>query len=152
MNRIFSIIKEQKIKIKESSMIISSSLKISKGISIISLVSLSLIFMLSIFISLLSGHSYNDYIYIHSAFASSSERLLVPDDLNINSGSPPNSDIFNLPPGYIIKPIAWNLNLPTSVTFDDEGNMYIAESGYIYGEYKPTPRILKADKDGNSTT
>jgi glucose/arabinose dehydrogenase len=37
------------------------------------------------------------------------------------------------------------------VTFDDVGNIYIAESGYIYGEFKPIPRILKVDENGNAT-
>lgn len=88
-----------------------------------------------------------------SVFAAHPEHLLVPPDLStINSGNPPLADIFNITSGYKIEPVSWSLTLPTSVTFDDEGNMYIAESGYIYGEFKPIPRILKVDKNENTTT
>ncbi|MDQ4102084.1 MAG: hypothetical protein M3115_07875 [Thermoproteota archaeon] len=67
----------------------------------------------------------------------------------INSGPQPTTDKLNLTQGYSIEAIAWNLTLPTSVTFDGNGSMYIAESGYIYGELKPQPRILKVDQNGN---
>ena len=69
----------------------------------------------------------------------------------INSGSPPSTDIFNLPSGYKIEPVLWNLTLPSTVTFDDNGTMYVAESGYSYGEFKPIPRILKVDLIHNRT-
>ncbi len=67
----------------------------------------------------------------------------------INSGPQPTTDKLNLTQGYSIEAVAWNLTLPTSVTFDGNGSMYIAESGYIYGELKPQPRILKVDQNGN---
>jgi glucose/arabinose dehydrogenase len=67
----------------------------------------------------------------------------------INSGSQPTTDKLSLPNGYTAEAVAWNLTLPTSVTFDANGSMYIAESGYIYGELKPQPRILKVDQNGN---
>jgi glucose/arabinose dehydrogenase len=70
----------------------------------------------------------------------------------INQGSKPSANNFNLPRGYSMEAVAWGLNLPTSVAFDDQGNMYVAESGYIYGEYRPTPKIVKVDKNGNATT
>ncbi len=69
----------------------------------------------------------------------------------INSGPKPSTDIFNLPPGYKIEPVLWNLTLPSTVTFDDNGTMYVAESGYSYGEFKPIPRILKVDLLHNRT-
>jgi glucose/arabinose dehydrogenase len=69
----------------------------------------------------------------------------------INSGPQPSADIFNLPPGYKIEPVLWNLTLPSTVTFDDNGTMYVAESGYSYGEFKPIPRILKVDLIHNRT-
>jgi glucose/arabinose dehydrogenase len=67
----------------------------------------------------------------------------------INSGPEPTTDKLNLTQGYSIEAVAWNLTLPTSVTFDGNGSIYIAESGYIYGELKPQPRILKVDQNGN---
>ena len=67
---------------------------------------------------------------------------------NTNSASSfPTIDIFKIPQGYNIEPILWNLSLPTSITFDDKGNMYIAESGFVYGGLTPIPRILKQDAD-----
>jgi hypothetical protein len=64
----------------------------------------------------------------------------------INSGNPPPPiNHFNLPPGYRIEPVIWNLTLPSSVTFDDKDNMYVAEAGFAYGGLVPAPRILKVD-------
>jgi glucose/arabinose dehydrogenase len=69
----------------------------------------------------------------------------------INSGDPPPPiNHFNLPPGYRIEPVIWNLTLPSSVTFDDKDNMYVAEAGFAYGGLVPTPRILKVDNQSKS--
>ncbi len=66
------------------------------------------------------------------------------DLMAINSGKSPSTDNFNLPLGYKMQPILWNLSLPTTVTFNDKGNiMYIAEGGFIYGGLESTPRILQ---------
>ena len=73
---------------------------------------------------------------------------LVPQGL-INSAKKPSIDIFNLPPGYKIEPVLWNLTLPSTVTFDDNGSMYVSEAGYSYGGFHPLPRILKVDSSGN---
>ena len=51
--------------------------------------------------------------------------------------------------GYKIEPVLWNLTLPSTITFDDNGSMYVAESGYSYGGFHPAPRILKMDSMGN---
>ncbi len=67
----------------------------------------------------------------------------------INSGPQPTTDKLNLPEGYSAEAVLWNLTLPTSVTFDGNGSMYVAESGYIYGELRPQPKILKVDQNGN---
>jgi len=72
---------------------------------------------------------------------------LVPQGL-INLGKKPGSDIFNIHPGYKIEPVLWNLTLPSTITFDDNGSMYISEAGYSYGGFHPTPRILKMDSTG----
>src|SRR4051794_7649921 len=61
------------------------------------------------------------------------------------------SDIV-LPPGYRIEAVAHNLNMPTAVTFDDAGNVYVIESGYSYGEVFTTPKLLKLGGDGSTTT
>jgi len=73
---------------------------------------------------------------------------LIPQGL-INFDKKPSTNVFNILPGYKIEPVLWNLTLPSTVTFDDNGSMYIAEAGYSYGGFHPTPRILKMDSMGN---
>jgi hypothetical protein len=73
------------------------------------------------------------------------------DLMAINSGKPPNTTNFNLTKGYTIQPVLWNLTLPSSLTFDDKGNMYIAEGGYSYGGLQPQPEILKVQQNGNTS-
>jgi glucose/arabinose dehydrogenase len=68
----------------------------------------------------------------------------------IDSSNPPTINNFNLPPGYRIEPVIWNLTLPSSITFDNENNMYIAEAGFVYGGLIPTPRILKVDNQSET--
>ncbi len=73
---------------------------------------------------------------------------LVPQGL-INFDKKPSTDVFNILPGYKMEPVLWNLTLPSTITFDDNGSMYVAESGYSYGGFHPAPRILKMDPMGN---
>jgi glucose/arabinose dehydrogenase len=57
------------------------------------------------------------------------------------------ADIW-LPPGYKIEPVIQGLNFPTGVTFDDQGHVFVVESGYSYGEIWTEPRlVLVAAKD-----
>lgn len=60
------------------------------------------------------------------------------------------SDIA-LPGGYVIEVVATGLNLPTGVTFDDAGRVYVTESGYSYGEVFTTPRLLRIEPGGGTT-
>lgn len=73
------------------------------------------------------------------------KNITLSNDLTvkINQGEPPKTDNFNITKGYKIEPVLWNLTLPSSVTFDDKGNIYIAEAGYAPGGLETTPRILK---------
>ncbi|HZD33566.1 MAG TPA: hypothetical protein VE130_00030, partial [Nitrososphaeraceae archaeon] len=75
------------------------------------------------------------------------DQLKLSPDLSVavNSGPKPTTNIFNIPAGYSIEPVAWNLNVPGSTTFDDDKNMYIAEVGFAYNGLFPQPRILKVD-------
>jgi glucose/arabinose dehydrogenase len=68
--------------------------------------------------------------------------------VTINSGAMPRTDIYNLPQGYKIEPILWNLDLPGSFAFDNKGNMYIASTGITYGKVTSNPTILKIDQNG----
>jgi glucose/arabinose dehydrogenase len=98
-------------------------------------------------------------IQISSLSASSFSSFSLPsfELANINSvnsstfsSSYASIENFNIYPGYTIQPVIWNLTLPSSVAFDNENNMYIAEAGFVYGGLQPIPRILKVDsQNGN---
>ncbi|MDF2437340.1 MAG: glucose dehydrogenase [Bacteroidota bacterium] len=60
------------------------------------------------------------------------------------------SDIL-LPEGYKIEMIASGLNFPSAMTFDDQGQAYVLEAGYSYGEIFTTPKLLKIEGDGKYT-
>ncbi|MFN7141329.1 MAG: PQQ-dependent sugar dehydrogenase, partial [Limisphaerales bacterium] len=48
--------------------------------------------------------------------------------------------------------VAQGLTFPSGVTFDDQGSVYVVESGYSYGELWTTPRLLKINGDGSRIT
>jgi glucose/arabinose dehydrogenase len=79
-----------------------------------------------------------------------SELILINSANSFNKSLYPSIENFKLYPGYTIEPIIWNLTLPTSVTFDNENNMYIAEAGFVYGGLQPIPRILKVDSQSGN--
>ncbi len=56
-----------------------------------------------------------------------------------------------LPPGYEIDAAAQGLTFPTAVVFDDEGRVYVVESGYAYGDVWAVPRLLRLEPDGRMT-
>ena len=56
-----------------------------------------------------------------------------------------------LPKGYRIQAVARGLTFPTGVAFDDDGGVYVVESGYVYGEKWTTPRLLRIGPDGSKT-
>jgi glucose/arabinose dehydrogenase len=68
---------------------------------------------------------------------------------NTSGNNAPNIDIFNLTTGYTIEPVVWNLTAPDSVTFDDNGNLYLGEAGYPFTNIPQVPRILKMEPNGN---
>jgi glucose/arabinose dehydrogenase len=109
------------------------------------------VFLLVIFISPSAMDSVFDKVFALQIASSSSPILASESELAaINSGNPPPTNHFNLPPGYKIEPIIWNLTLPSSITFDNKNNMYIAEAGFVYGGLVPTPRILKVDNQSGT--
>ena len=97
---------------------------------------------------------FDEVFALQIASSPPSPQPLLPSQIELvatNSGSsPPPINHFNLPPGYRIEPVIWNLTLPSSVTFDDKDNMYVAEAGFVYGGLVPTPRILKVDNQSKS--
>jgi glucose/arabinose dehydrogenase len=56
-----------------------------------------------------------------------------------------------LPEGYAIEVVADGLIFPTGVTFDQNGAIYVVESGYSYGEASMKPRLLRIE-DGRRRT
>src|SRR5919106_838024 len=81
------------------------------------------------------------------ALAQSSTSIIIGSTSGDNA---PRTDNFKLTSGYTIEPVVWNLTLPSSITFDNENNMYIAEAGFVYGGLVPTPRILKVDNQSET--
>jgi glucose/arabinose dehydrogenase len=57
-----------------------------------------------------------------------------------------------LAPGYAIEVVARGLTFPTSVAFDDQGQVYVVEAGYSYGEVFRTPKLLRIDANGQPVT
>jgi len=60
---------------------------------------------------------------------------------------------IELPTGYRIEAIVTDLNYPTSVAWDADGNLLIAESTFVDGHAAPTEiRVLRREPDGALTT
>lgn len=53
-----------------------------------------------------------------------------------------------LPDGYLIEVVATGLSLPTGVAFDDQGQVYVVEAGYAYGDLWTTPRLVRVEPTG----
>ncbi len=64
-------------------------------------------------------------------------QVMVPASRTVNRGD------VALPPGFAIETIATRLTFPTSIAFDDRGDIYVTESGYAYGEVFTVPRLLR---------
>jgi glucose/arabinose dehydrogenase len=52
------------------------------------------------------------------------------------------------PAGFRVEVVVRDLIYPTSVEFDDQGNLYVAESGYVYGDPAAPARIWQITPDG----
>jgi glucose/arabinose dehydrogenase len=61
-----------------------------------------------------------------------------------NSRTPSAADIV-VPAGYQAELVSSGLNFPVGTTFDDQGRVYVVESGYSYGEVFAEPRLLRID-------
>ena len=53
-----------------------------------------------------------------------------------------------VPPGYRVEVFARDLTYPTSITFDDRGNAYVAEAGYAYGDIVAPAQIVRVAPGG----
>lgn len=63
-----------------------------------------------------------------------------------------NASDVALVPGYKIEAVASGLTFPTAATFDAEGNLFVIEAGYSYGEVFLTPKLIRIASDGSKTT
>ncbi len=61
----------------------------------------------------------------------------------------PDASQAQVPDGYKVEVVLTGLTYPSSVEFDDQGNMLVAEAGYSYGDPQPRPRILSVSPQGN---
>ncbi len=59
-----------------------------------------------------------------------------------------NPDDLDLPGGYKAEVIAKGLTYPTSLTMDEQGTIYVAESGHSYGPKTTEAKILRVDAGG----
>lgn len=55
-----------------------------------------------------------------------------------------------LPEGYRVEPVVEGLVFPTSVTFDESGNVYVVEAGYSHGEAFTEARLLRVAPGGRT--
>lgn len=53
-----------------------------------------------------------------------------------------------VPPGYRVEILLADLTYPTSLEFDDRGNIYVAEAGYAYGDLAAPARIWRISPRG----
>ncbi|MBB6613172.1 PQQ-dependent sugar dehydrogenase [Pontibacter sp. Tf4] len=60
----------------------------------------------------------------------------------------PDAVAAQVPPGYKAEVFMQVLNWPTSVDFDTDGNIYVAEAGYVYGDPFAPARIFRINPGG----
>jgi glucose/arabinose dehydrogenase len=65
---------------------------------------------------------------------------------------PADARAASTPTGYRVEIVGRGLTYPTSIEFDDAGRMYLAESGYIYGDDIAPARILVRTRNGDWET
>jgi glucose/arabinose dehydrogenase len=58
--------------------------------------------------------------------------------------------VMKVPEGFQVEKVVDGLTYPTSITWDDEGNMYVAEAGGAFLEEPPPARILRVE-NGQAT-
>ena len=63
-----------------------------------------------------------------------------------------NPEDVSLPDDYQIEVVAQDLTFPTGVAFDEEGTLYVTESGYSYGEVFKEPKLLRIHRNGSTET
>lgn len=95
-------------------------------------------------IACLAALSISSCYFMHSSSGGGEAKWKAPRQIN-------PKDIAILK-GYTIEPVASGLTFPTGITFDESGQAYVVESGYSYGEVFTTPRLLRLEAGGKTTT
>ena len=54
-----------------------------------------------------------------------------------------NPSDVQLMPGYKIEVVASDLTFPSALAFDNDGELYVVEAGYVYGEKWEEPRLIR---------
>jgi glucose/arabinose dehydrogenase len=62
----------------------------------------------------------------------------------------PDPVAAQVPAGYQVEVAVKGLTYPSSVDFDDRGNMFVAECGYVYGDPNAPARIFRINRSGKS--
>jgi sugar lactone lactonase YvrE len=52
--------------------------------------------------------------------------------------------------GYKLTKVVSSLTFPTSVAFDEQGRIYVAEAGFAYGTEPGEGRVLRVDEGGEA--
>jgi glucose/arabinose dehydrogenase len=60
----------------------------------------------------------------------------------------PDAAAAEVPAGYRVEIVASGLTYPSSVEFDDQGTMYVAEAGYVFGTESAPARVMRVDSFG----
>jgi len=61
----------------------------------------------------------------------------------------PDAEAAEVPSGYRVEAVVTDLTYPSSIDFDDEGNMFVAEAGHVYGDGAAPARILRFSSAGD---
>lgn len=62
----------------------------------------------------------------------------------------PDAAAAEVPAGYHVDVVISGLTYPSSVEFDNDGNMFVAEAGYVYGDEAAPARILRISRSGDT--
>jgi glucose/arabinose dehydrogenase len=63
----------------------------------------------------------------------------------------PNAAAIEVPDGYRVEAVVTDLIYPSSIEIDEQGGLYVAEAGHVYGDVSAPARILHVAPNGAIT-